>query len=152
MLVIGGRRWGLVASVTRLVHFGPIPDEVRRKADACARVDAAFMRATQQGAALADVFRAGMSAYAKEGFDGEWQHHHQGGLTGYNGRELLGTPTATHRIEATQAFAWNPSIKGTKSEDTILLTPNGTEIITQEGEWPLIECEGIKRPDILRLD
>jgi len=40
MLVLCGRQYGLVASVTRLVHFGPLPAEVRRKAEACARVDA----------------------------------------------------------------------------------------------------------------
>jgi antitoxin VapB len=152
MLVVGGRRWGLIASATRLVHFGPIPAEVRRKAEACAQVDAAFIRATQAGATLAEVFRAGMNAYAKEGFDGEWQYHHQGGLTGYHGRELLGAPTATHRIEATQAFAWNPSIKGTKSEDTILLTPNGVEVITQVDDWPLMDCGDFRRPDILQLE
>jgi len=64
----------------------------------------------------------------------------------------LATPTATERIEGNQAFAWNPSIAGTKSEDTILLSDKGTEIISQVGDWPCTEVDGIKRPDILQWE
>ena len=149
MLIVCGRRWGLVASATRLVHFGKLSDELRRKADACAAVDAAFTRATKRGATLGDVFQAGMREYAAQGFDGEWQHHHQGGLAGYASRETLGTPTSTQPIDGTMAFAWNPSIKGVKSEDSLLLTDGGVEIVTQVGDWPLIAVGGIERPDIL---
>ena len=150
MLVVCGRRWGLVASATRLVHFGPIPAEVQRKAEACARVDASYMRATARGATLGDVFHAGAGAYAAMGFPDEWQHHHQGGLTGYAPRELLATPTSSEPIVGAQAFAWNPSIRGAKSEDTLLLTPNTKELITQVDDWPMIDCDGILRPDILQ--
>lgn len=152
MLIVCGRRWGLVASATRLVHFGKMPDELRRKADACAAVDAALIGATRRGATLASVFEIGAQAYAAQGFADEWRLHHQGGLAGYEPREVLATPTASLKIEGNQAFAWNPSITGTKSEDTILLTDKGLEIITQEGDWPLIEVEGIKRPDILQWE
>lgn len=152
MLIVCGRRWGLVASATRLVHLGRLSDELRAKADACANVDAAFINATRHGATLGDVFRAGMAAYAAQGFPDEWKLHHQGGLAGYEPREALGTPTATQLIEGTQAFAWNPSITGTKSEDTILVTDKGCEIITQVGDWPQLEVEDIKRPDILQWE
>ncbi|TMC57098.1 MAG: M24 family metallopeptidase [Chloroflexi bacterium] len=152
MLVLCGRRWGLVASATRLIHRGKIADEVRRKADACAAVDAAFIRATQPGVTLADVFQIGVRAYAEHGFADEWRQHHQGGLAGYQPRERLATPTATERIEGNQAFAWNPSIAGTKSEDTILLSDKGTEIVSQVGDWPCTEVDGIRRPDILQWE
>jgi antitoxin VapB len=41
MLVLCGRKYGLVCSLTRLVHFGPLSDELKVKADAVAYVDAA---------------------------------------------------------------------------------------------------------------
>ncbi len=152
MLIVCGRRWGLVASATRLVYLGRISAEVRHKADACAAVDAAFIRATQPGATLGEVFHAGIQAYAAQGFPDEWRRHHQGGLAGYQPRERLGTPTATERIETNQAFAWNPSITGTKSEDTILLSNEGMQIITQVGDWPTVEVDGVQRPDILQWE
>jgi antitoxin VapB len=37
-----------------------------------------------------------------------------------------------------QAFAWNPSITGTKSEDTMILSSTGAESITTTGDWPMI--------------
>ena len=152
MLVICGRRWGLVASATRLVYLGRISDEVRHKADACAAVDAAFIRATLPGATLGDAFQAGVQAYAAQGYPDEWRLHHQGGLAGYQPRELLGTPGAAEHIDLNQAFAWNPSISGTKSEDTILLTDRGAQVITQVGDWPTVEVDGVKRPDILQWE
>ncbi len=39
----------LVCSITRLVHFGLLPDEVRRKAEATARIDATSIAATRPG-------------------------------------------------------------------------------------------------------
>ena len=59
---------------------------------------------------------------------------------------------ATERIQGNQAFAWNPSIAGTKSEDTILLSDKGTEIVSQVGDWPCTEVDGIRRPDILQWE
>ena len=55
MLVLCGRKHGLVCSVTRLVHFGPLPDDLRRKMDACAEVDAAMLAASQPGATLGEI-------------------------------------------------------------------------------------------------
>jgi Xaa-Pro aminopeptidase len=155
MLVVCGRRWGLVASATRLVHFGPLPDELRRKQGACAQVDAAFIAATRPGASLAEVFRAGTAAYARTGFPDEWTLHHQGGSAGYEPREYLGLPTATEVVEPGQVFAWNPSITGVKSEDTILVGKEKNDIITATGDWPTIPVEVgaqvIQRPAILEV-
>src|SRR5690606_27851429 len=83
MLVIGGRRDGLSLSITRLVHFGPIPVELQQRHLACARVDAAILAATRPGAAISGIFHVAQEAYAAEGYPDEWQLHHQGGPTGY---------------------------------------------------------------------
>ncbi len=153
MLVLCGRKWGLVASVTRLVHFGSLPNELRAKQEAVAHVDATFIAATEPGATIADIFRKGVEAYAKVGYPNEWRLHHQGGLAGYEPREHLATPTSAQVVKPGQAFAWNPSITGTKSEDTILVGEKRCEVITAMEDWPQIpvEVEGqlIERPAIL---
>ena len=153
MLILCGRKWGLICSVTRLVHFGSLPDEVRHKAEAVARIDAEMIVATRPGKTLGDVFSRAQSAYAEAGFPDEWKLHHQGGSAGYAPREVTATPGLTEPILLGQAFAWNPSITGTKSEDTILVGEGSNEIITEIADWPSIEVQVddqlIKRPAIL---
>ncbi len=155
MLVLCGRKWGLVASLTRLIHFGPLPDEVRRKQEAVAQVDATFIAATRPRARLSDVFKRGMEAYAQVGYPDEWKLHHQGGLAGYEPREYVATLDSTEEVYAGQAFAWNPSITGTKSEDSIIVNEKGYEIITAMEDWPQIpvrmEGQLIERPAIVEV-
>ena len=55
---------------------------------------------------------------------------------GYVARENRATPGSTIPVSANQVYGWNPSIAGTKSEDTILVLPERTEIFTGTGSWP----------------
>lgn len=155
MLILCGRRWGLVCSITRLVHFGRLPDELRRKAEAVARVDAALITMTRPGRTLGEVFRRATEVYRETDFADEWQLHHQGGPAGYEPREFVATPTATDVVGVGQAYAWNPSIVGTKSEDTILVGETRNEILTEIPDWPTlpIEIGGqiVNRPAILEV-
>jgi antitoxin VapB len=153
MLVLCGRKWGLICSITRLVHFGPLPEEVELKMNAVAEVDAAMIAATRPGSALNSVFAEAQRAYAAQGYPDEWQLHHQGGLAGYEPREITATPDTRQPVFLGQAFAWNPSIKGAKSEDTILVGAQKNEIITAIEGWPMIEVKlgnaVFQRPAIL---
>ncbi len=153
MLVVCGRRHGLICSATRLVSFGPISDELRKKHNAVARVDAAFIGATRVGERIGDIFTAGLNAYAAEGYPDEWQLHHQGGPAGYAARDYRASADVDDPVEPNQAFAWNPSITGTKSEDTIIATPDGPEIICASPGFPTIEAtagdQTFQRADIL---
>jgi len=153
MIVICGERHGLVVAASRLVSFAPVSRSLRRKHDAVCRVDAALILSTRPGAAVGDVLRAGIDAYRREGFADQWQLHHQGGPTGYLGREFLATPGDRRRVQPNQAFAWNPSVTGTKSEDTILATDRGPHLLTQPVDWPAVEAglggHTVRRADIL---
>jgi len=153
MLVLCAEKWGLVANVTRLVHFGTLPDELRGNKECLARIDVAMNTATKSGVKLGDVVKAGIMQYEKEGFPSDWKLLHQGGVTGFKSREYLATPDSGEIIKVNQAFAWNPALPGVKSEDTILLTENGVEFLTHTDQWNYIEIEHggqtYKRPDIL---
>jgi antitoxin VapB len=156
MLVLCGRKYGLVCSLTRLVHFGPLPDELKEKADAVAYVDAVMIASTRPGRAVNEVFRAAKSAYAETGFADEWHLHHQGGPAGYDPREFIATDAVGNLVGAGQAYAWNPSITGCKSEDTILVGEDSNEVLSTIAGWPakLVEVNGIviERPGILVID
>lgn len=141
MLVLCGRKWGLVCSLTRFIHFGSLQDTLKKKADAVARVDATFMANTQPGRQMGEIFRRGMAAYGETGYPEQWQFHHQGGLAGYEPREIIATSDSQEVVSAGQVYAWNPSITGTKSEDTILVTEQGCQILTEIKDWPTIPVE-----------
>jgi Xaa-Pro aminopeptidase len=154
MVVICGQRSGLVVSMTRLVAFDKLSEDLARRHQAVAEVDAAVIAATRPGKTAGEMFTVLQQAYAANGFPEEWQLHHQGGATGYVGRDWkparADDPTV---ILANQAFAWNPSITGTKSEDTVIATLEGPEIISPTPGLPTIsiqtEVGEIKRADIL---
>jgi len=141
MAVLCGKRGGLIVNITRMIHAGKkLPAELERKHAAVCAVDMALNTATTVGAPLNDVFAAGVNEYKKQGFENEWTFHHQGGPTGYQGRSYLGKPTEKRAVLLNQAYAWNPSIAGTKSEDTILVGKNGFEFLsTPSAEWPKIK-------------
>jgi hypothetical protein len=91
--------------------------------------------------------------YRDVGYPDEWRLHHQGGATGYAPRDYRATFSCQETVLESQAFAWNPSISGTKSEDTIIVSANGQEIISALADWPILEVEhqgeALARPDIL---
>jgi Xaa-Pro aminopeptidase len=156
MLILCGRKWGLICSLTRLVHFGKIPEEIRRKGQAVAEIDATMIAATRPGYTLGEVFFKAQQSYASAGYPDEWKKHHQGGSAGYAPREVTATPSSEQPILAGQVFAWNPSITGVKSEDTILVGDKSNEVLTEMADWPTIEIQidgqKIKRPAILEKE
>ena len=123
--------------------------DLRKRHAAVTAVDAAFINATRPGAVAGEIFRAGVAAYAAHGYREEWTRLHQGGATGYTGRDYRATPDSPHIVRDRQAFAWNPSIAGTKSEDTVLITEAGAEALTVTPDLPHLAVGGLARPDIL---
>lgn len=141
MLVIAGEKHGLYASATRLVHFGEIPADLKKRFQAVLQVDAAYLYSTMPGNKLNEVFQQGVEAYASAGFSEEWIHHHQGGMAGYSSREIKGDMFATETVKAGQAYAWNPTIAGVKSEDTFIVGNHGLELITVSTKFPVVAVE-----------
>lgn len=153
LVALTARRDGLHASLTRTMCFGKPDPEQEHRHRTCARIDARMIQASRPGSTLGAVLAAGIDQYSAQGYRDEWKHHHQGGLTGYAGREILATPGSEYLLKVNQVLAWNPSIAGAKSEDTILVSEKGAEVLTATGHWPEIdvEVEGVsmKRPGLL---
>jgi Xaa-Pro aminopeptidase len=146
LVSVTARRGGLHASLTRTVAFDP-PEWLTARHTAAARVETSALEATQVAATSAgragNVFADVQEAYAKLGWDGEWENHHQGGAAGFAGREWIATPGHEAPVEAPMAYAWNPTVQGAKSEDTVLVTDDGFETLTETGEWPTLEVESV---------
>lgn len=141
MLVISGEKHGLYASATRLVHFGQVTAELEKRFQAVLQVEAAYLRATTPDNKLKDIFQQGIEAYASTGFPGEWTYHHQGGMAGYSSREIKGDIVTTEIVKVGQAYAWNPTIAGVKSEDTFIVGNDGLQMITASPDFPVVAVE-----------
>jgi Xaa-Pro dipeptidase len=156
MVSVNARKWGLIVSLTRFLHFGKLPGELKEKYLANVFIDCVFMAATRPGRPARQVLQRGIEAYREKGFPEEWKFHHQGGSIGYTGRDYRTNLNTQDIIQENQAFTWNPSLAGTKSEDTILASSKGLEIITRPMSYPtlsmMVEGTSFVRPGILEKD
>jgi Xaa-Pro aminopeptidase len=132
------QRHGLCVSISRIVNAGAVDAALADRTRATCEVFGALLDATRPDARGAELFAVATAAYARAGFAGEERKHHQGGAIGYRSRDWVAHPSSEERVRAPQAFAWNPSITGTKVEDTALVTEDGVELITTTGEWPSV--------------
>jgi antitoxin VapB len=138
MIVVCAQRGGLTVALTRIDCAGEIPDELKRRTMATAQVNAQLLAATRPGITGAKLYEIAARAYAAEGFAGEEHLHHQGGAIGYRTRDWVAHPASRETVSVNQAFAWNPSITGTKVEETCVTSDQGIEVLTTTADWPRI--------------
>lgn len=154
---ICARKRGLVVSLTRSVLFEKNEALIEQHKQNC-YVDAVAIANSKVGVKLNTVFEKIKQAYAEVGKPYEWMLHHQGGLAGYNAREVVANESTDYELKIGNVLAWNPTITGTKSEDTVALTQEGLKIISyfEDSDWPHLgfKLEGItmRRPDLLILE
>lgn len=141
MINVVAEKWGMPVAVTRFVHFGPLPNELKTKLVKTAKVNAHYQLATVPGKNLAELFEECKSWYGEAGYPDEWKLHHQGGAIGYDDREYVIYPGVNEVVQSHQAFAWNPTITGAKVEDTIIIFDDHFEVITIADNWPMIKTE-----------
>jgi Xaa-Pro aminopeptidase len=130
MLVLVAERWGLHVALTRFREIEAPNADLARRISAIGAVQSAMHAASRPSATFGDVVAAARSAYADAGFPDEWRDHHQGGSIGYQARERVALPGDATVIEPGMALAWNPSIAGTKAEDTIVIVDGVARTVT----------------------
>ncbi|NHN59565.1 MULTISPECIES: Xaa-Pro peptidase family protein [Halorussus] len=169
LVSVTAERGGLHASATRTVAFeSEMADddltELGERHHAARIAEVTALGATKAVAGLSgdptSVFQALQAAYEHLGYPDEWELHHQGGAAGYAGREWMAAPEMAASAEVTtpMAYAWNPTVQGAKSEDTVLVTEDGFEVLTDTGRWPTSPVDAydydavVERPDVLVQD
>lgn len=140
MLALCAERDGLIVSLSRVVAAGG-PADLDARTRAAASVFGCLLAATRPGATGAQLYAAAVDGYASAGYAGEELKHHQGGAIGYRAREWVAHPRSTEVVQERQAFAWNPTVRGTKVEDTALVVGNTIELITCSPDWPTIPLD-----------
>jgi antitoxin VapB len=142
MVALCAERDGLIVSLSRVVAVTGAPADLDARTQAAATVFGRILAATRPGATGAYLYDTLARAYAGAGCADEITKHHQGGAIGYRSRDWVAHPRSQEVVEERQAFAWNPTVTGTKVEDTALVIGDRVEIITSTPDWPVIDIEG----------
>lgn len=150
MMVFCARAFGLYANLTRFIFFRKPTSEERDNFKKVAQIEAAAFKNSVAHRPLSSLYQALSEAYQQVGVGDEINQHHQGGPTGYLSREWVASPSspASLQIKSGMALAWNPSVRGAKIEDTVLLTDQGLQVLTLDPQWPTFQHEGAVRPDL----
>ncbi|GAB4363568.1 MAG: M24 family metallopeptidase [Spirochaetales bacterium] len=155
MLSVNARKGGLILSITRFVQLGKVPPDLKKQYRDNVYIDSVIMAATIPGKPVVEAFKAGIEAYEQLGYHKEWELHHQGGSIGYMPRDYRVTWNTREIVQENQAFTWNPSISGTKSEDTMLATSKGPIVLSEPVVYPVLQMEvggyTFRRPEILEI-
>lgn len=153
MIAICTQKYGLTVSMSRIVSFGEPDALTAQKFDAVTKVDAVYILSTVAGTKAGDIVKKGHAMYEQTGFEKDFHLHHQGGALGYLTRDYCANEENDSVVLDHQAFSWNPTIAGVKSEDTFLVFGDTQEIISKTSTWPqrsvTINGKTILRPDIL---
>jgi Xaa-Pro aminopeptidase len=153
LLMIAARKYGLCATASRSVAFGPLDDELRKQHDAACKVSAAYVASTWPDAVQREILNAGRRIYQLSGYEHEWRLCPQGGVTGRVPIESPMTSRTEELLENNWAVTWRASIGAACSCDSYLVTEKGPELITAPQVWPQrkIRFQGVEfiRPFVL---
>ncbi|WP_221585350.1 Xaa-Pro peptidase family protein [Microbacterium sp. G2-8] len=146
MAVVTFVRDGLHVSMSRWVQFSRDASHAETES-ALREVEADAFAATRPGRHLDAVLTDIAGAYDRHGFGPDaWRAHHQGGPTGYAGRDPKAAPDSTDTVTETQAFAWNPWVPHAKTEDTVIVADGRIDVLSLDPDWPTTTVRGVARP------
>jgi Xaa-Pro aminopeptidase len=142
MLVFCARGYGLYANLTRFVCFGSLSNDDAELHRHVRQIEAEALSLCQPGTTLDTIYHALAQAYEQHGFPHAIREHHQGGTTGYLGREIVANPLTKDFLTENMAIAWNPSLPGAKVEDTfVIIKDENLENLTFDPNFPSVEVE-----------
>lgn len=150
MLVFCARGKGFYANLTRFISFGPLPDHYAKAHHTVRQIEAQALAQCRPGIPLAALYITLKQAYQQYDYPEAINEHHQGGLTGYQARELIARPDTRMTLKRGHVLALNPSVPGAKIEDTFLLASDGLHDLTFDARWPHTRVDNYLRPEVLQ--
>jgi Xaa-Pro aminopeptidase len=154
VLTLTGRKYGLCASASRSVSFGPPAPDIRQDHNSVCKVGATYLASCWPDAVPREIFNTAKRVYALSGVEHEWQLSPQGYITGRAPVELMLTPKTEDLFQSGWAITWCPTVGAASSCDTFLIAEEGPVLVTPNENWPLkrirIQGADFYRPDILQ--
>lgn len=154
LMHVAGHKHGFHANVTRLVHFGPIPEELHHRFKVVSTLNATLLSCLEPGLPFTVLGEKMKTAYAQLGWADEWKGHVQGFPCGYETCYDTWATQPEARVGYNQTYDWLQTIPGVKTEELSLFTlEKGVEIISVGSGWPILQVNAGGRtwnePDIL---
>ena len=152
-ITASGRRFGICATVSRTVSFGPPDAEFQAQQNIATMVDASCIYFSRPGEPVDEIIRRARRIYEKFKYPHEWTLDYLGFVVGYSPREALLVPESPIILGNDMALSWSPSAGSARSCDTIVIDGRGYECVTASQKWPKVEVAvkgfSIQRPGIL---
>ena len=147
------RKSGLHASVTRLVHFGPVPEKLAKRQNGVTKTMAGLIEALKPGQKVAEMIKPVPPPGGQEKVARVWQALPLGWSTGYQEKEFFLSPIGQEFVDEGMVCVLQPQLEGARIEETVRLESKGFEILTAPGDWPVLELtvrgQSLKLPGIL---
>jgi Xaa-Pro aminopeptidase len=146
-------KYGLHVQISRLVYFEKPTEELYRRQNAMATLQGVMLASCTPGTSLNGLLRLCLEMFEKLGYPEERTNHMHGGPTGYRVSFPERCLDPKEVIKSNMAFSWYLTVKGAKTEETILVDENGGKLISVDPLWPMLDVvyEGTRAqvPDIL---
>jgi Xaa-Pro dipeptidase len=133
-----GRFQGLHVGVARTISFGEPSAELLAAFEPAALVAATGIYFSQPEWELFEVWNRVQRIYEKSGAAAEWRQADQADVVEYAFGSVPLMPNSEFRLTAGTPVFWHPSVGPAVMGDTVLVTNDGTEIITPASDWPTI--------------
>lgn len=143
MAVLCPRYKGVVIALSRIVYFRKRTEEEKKRDEIICKINNMLMNETNIGVNSKTLWDFMIKTYEEEGVKTEYLNHHQGGAIGFESREWILRPNLDETIRENQMIAYNPTLLGTKAEETLLMKGNGKEIITIGNDFPTLTHNGM---------
>ncbi len=151
-----GRYQGLHVGVARTVSFGDPPADLLAAFEPAALVAATGVYFSQPEWELFEVWNRVRRLYEKSGAAAEWRQADQADVVEYAFGSVPLMPNSEFRLTAGVPLFWHPSVGPALMGDTVLVTSEGTVIVTPPSDWPVVPISvkgvNIDIPAILVVD
>ena len=148
-------RYGLFATASRTVCFGPPTEAYRAEYDAACRVAAVDRRESRPDGTAASAVDTANAMLKNTPFEHEWRLSPAGYGTGWFAAEELRKAGVDERFVVDQAIVWQARVGAAGVVDTVLVGEGTCEAITPTENWPFkrITLAGAAHhiPDLLVL-
>ena len=131
------RKYGLHATASRSVSFGPPEESFRLEHEAACKIHATYVASSWPDAGPREILSLGRRVYLITGHEHEWLGCPQGYVTGRAAVELMLTPQTEELFQPGWAVTWRAAAGAGASCDTFLITDKGPELMTPTELWPL---------------
>jgi Xaa-Pro dipeptidase len=133
-----GRFQGLHVGAARTVSLGEPPTDLLEAFEPAALVAATGMYFSQPEWELFEVWNRVHRIYEKSGAAPEWRLADQADVVEYAFGSVPLMPNSEFRLTTGVPVFWHPSVGPALMGDTVLVTSDGTEILTPATDWPVV--------------